>query len=287
MREKEATSFDDQQPSLRWGRGKVGRQRRYVRIGSATIYAEISGAGKPLILIHGLGGSSRWWARNVPGFARFWRVHVVDLPGFGRSRGQRFMLHNAAELLVRWMDALDLTRASVVGHSMGGLVGAHLAAQFPDRVERLVLVDAAALPLERFSPRDAWRMIWGLQHLPLTLLPVLCADALRAGPRTVLNALRQLLRTDISADLARVEAPTLIVWGEHDATLPLAVGQRLHACLRQATLLVISDAGHCPMWQRPDVFNHAVSQFLKQKDTPRVVSCSRCSSPLGASVSSE
>lgn len=271
MTEKDATSFDDHQSSLRRGRRKVGRERRYVRIGSATIYAEISGAGNPLILIHGLGGSTRWWARNVPALARFWRVHVVDLLGFGRSRGQRFVLHKAADLLVNWMDALDLSRASVVGHSMGGLIGAHLAAQSPDRVERLVLVDAAALPLGRLSPRDAWRMMWGLQHLPLTLLPVLCADTLRAGPRTILNALRELLRTDISADLARVEAPTLIVWGEHDATLPVAVGRRLHDCLRQATFLVIKDAGHCPMWQRPDVFNHAVTQFLRQKDMPRVV----------------
>ncbi|HXH11017.1 MAG TPA: alpha/beta hydrolase [Alphaproteobacteria bacterium] len=264
MQGKEATLFVDQQPPLQRGKGDMPPEQRYVRIGSATIYAEISGAGNPLILIHGLGGSTRWWARNVPALARFWRVHVVDLLGFGRSRGQRFVLHKAAELLVHWMDALGLSRASVVGHSMGGLIGAHLAAQSPDRIERLVLVDAAALPLERLSPRDAWRMMRGLQHLPLTLLPVLCADALRAGPRTVLNALRELLRTDISADLARVEAPTLIVWGEHDATLPVAVGRRLQACLRQATFLVIKDAGHCPMWQCPDVFNDAVIQFLKQ-----------------------
>jgi pimeloyl-ACP methyl ester carboxylesterase len=248
--------------------GKAQNERRYVQVGSGTIYAEISGVGAPLILIHGLGGSTRWWARNVPVLARFCRVHVVDLLGFGRSRGQRFVLREAAELLVRWMDILGIARANVVGHSMGGFISAHMAAQFPERVERLVLVDAAALPLDPLSLRGAWRMVWGLQHLPLTLLPVLCMDALRAGPGTLVLALRELRSTDLRADLARIEATTLILWGEHDATLPVAVGRRLHEHLPQATFLLIRGAGHRPMWDRPAAFNQAVTKFLGEGNSP-------------------
>jgi pimeloyl-ACP methyl ester carboxylesterase len=251
--------------------GKAQNERRYVQVGLGTIYAEISGVGTPLILIHGLGGSTRWWVRNVPVLARFCRVYVVDLLGFGRSRGQRFVLREAAELLVRWMDILGVARANVVGHSMGGFISAHMAAQFPERVERLVLVDAAALPLDPLSLRDAWRMVWGLQHLPLTLLPVLCMDALRAGPGTLVLALRELLSTDLRADLARIEATTLILWGEHDATLPVAVGRRLHEHLPQATFLVIRGAGHRPMWDRPAAFNQAVTEFLGEGNSPPAV----------------
>jgi len=87
--------------------------------------------------------------------------------GFDRSRGQRFVLRDAAGLLVRWMDQLGLARASVVGHSMGGFIAAYVAVHFPDRVERLVLVGAAALPLERLSLRHVWRVVRGLPHLPL------------------------------------------------------------------------------------------------------------------------
>jgi pimeloyl-ACP methyl ester carboxylesterase len=238
-------------------------ERRHVRVGSATIYAESRGVGRPLILVHGLGGSSRWWARNVPALARSCRVHAVDLMGFGRSRRQRFALREAAGLLVQWMAQLGLDQASWVGHSMGGFVAAHLAAQFPARVERLVLVDAAALPLGRLSLRQVWRTALGLRHFPLTLLPVLGADALRAGPVTLANALRQLRTADIRLDLARIAAPTLILWGEHDALLPVAVGQRLHACLPQATFKVIAGADHNPMWERPDAFNQAVTEFLR------------------------
>jgi pimeloyl-ACP methyl ester carboxylesterase len=254
----------------RWvGGGPV--ERVYVRVGAGTLYAELSGVGPPLILVHGLGGSTRWWARNVPALARSCRVHVIDLLGFGRSRGQCFVLREAAGLLVGMMDRLGLARASVVGHSMGGWIAAYAAAHFPERVERLVLVDAAALPLERLSLRQAWRMVRGLPRLPLTLLPVLGTDALRAGPVTVIRALRELLGMDIRRELARIEAPTLILWGEHDATLPVAVGQRLHAHLPQAAFRVIAGAGHCPMWDRPTAVNQAVIEFLGSGHAPTPV----------------
>jgi pimeloyl-ACP methyl ester carboxylesterase len=242
-----------------------------VRVGSATIYAEISGAGQPLVLVHGLGGSTRWWARNVLALANSYRVYVVDLAGFGRSRRQRVALRDTAGLLVGWMDQLSLPRVSIVGHSMGGFISADLAARFPNRVDRLVLVDAAVLPLERPSLAQTCRMVWGLRHFPLTLLPVACTDALRAGPFTLISTLRALLAEDICLDLARIEAPTLILWGEHDATLPLSVGQRLHQALPHATFHIISGAGHQPMWTRPDVFNHEVSHFLAAVPPPGVV----------------
>jgi pimeloyl-ACP methyl ester carboxylesterase len=251
--------------------GEARCEQRRVRVGSATIYAEISGVGQPLLLVHGLGGSTRWWARNVPALARSYRVHVVDLPGFGGSRRQRVALHETAGLLVSWMDQLGLARASIVGHSMGGFISAQLAAQFPDRVERLVLVDAVVPPLERPSLQQAWRLVYGMRRFPLTLLPVACTDALRAGPFMMLTALRELLDTDIRLDPACIMAPTLILWGEYDATLPVAVGRRLHQALPHAIFRIIAGAGHQLMWARPDVFNQAVAQFLAAERPPGVV----------------
>jgi 2-hydroxy-6-oxonona-2,4-dienedioate hydrolase len=88
---------------------------------------------------------------------------------------------------------------------------------------------------------------------------------------TLIKALRELLSTDIRLDLAGIDAPTLISWGEHDATLPLAVGRQLHRHLPQAAFLVLTGAGHFPMWDRPSAFNEAAMQFLGRGNTPTLL----------------
>ena len=256
----------DSAPDAAVGTGRVGTPRleeRSARLGSASIYYRVAGEGPPVVLVHGLSGSGRWWARNVPALAERFRVHVVDLIGFGRSRdGSAFVLSEAAGRLAEWMGRLGIARASIVGHSMGGLIAADLAADFPERVERLVLVDAAA-----FSPgpdygQHAVGLLRWLRYAPLGFLPVLLADAWRAGPITLARAARELLATDLGPKLARVRAPTLIVWGEHDSVVPPAVGERLRAHLPGAELVVIPGAAHNPMWDRPEAFNRVVLEFL-------------------------
>src|SRR5215207_5464517 len=108
---------------------------------------EVAGSGPPLILLHGLSGSGRWWGRNVPAFADSFRTYTVDLPGFGESRGVRWSrLDDIADRLADWLVDEGLSHAHVAGHSLGGAVAARLAARHPDRIERLVLVDAAIRP---------------------------------------------------------------------------------------------------------------------------------------------
>src|SRR5919112_4008412 len=105
---------------------------------------EVVGSGPPLILLHGLSGSGRWWSRNVPVFSRSFRTYSVDLPGFGQSRNLRWSrLDDIADQLAGWLGDEGLPRAHIAGHSLGGAVAARLAARHPDRIDRLVLVDAA------------------------------------------------------------------------------------------------------------------------------------------------
>src|SRR4051812_23367957 len=100
------------------------------------------GEGEPVVLVHGLSGSTRWWTRNIGALARGYRVYLVDLPGFGAMHRLRrhFVLAEAASWLVAWMEAVGLENAHLVGHSMGGYVCLQLAAQRPEVVCRLVLV---------------------------------------------------------------------------------------------------------------------------------------------------
>ncbi|HEX5692121.1 MAG TPA: alpha/beta hydrolase [Roseiflexaceae bacterium] len=250
---------------------------RRTRVGSATIAYQEAGDGPPVVLIHGLSGSSRWWARNIGPLAERFHVYVIDLIGFGDSRGgQRFMLDKAADYLARWMDQLGITRSSLVGHSMGGYIAAELAADAPERVERVVLVDAAALPFEQSFGWHFASMLRELQHLPPDFFPTLLFDALRAGPATLWDAATALMRADLRPKLERIAAPTLVVWGERDAIVPLALGKQLTRLLPEREMLVIKNAGHNPMWDCPQAFNREVAAFLlgsEQGSTPREVAC--------------
>jgi pimeloyl-ACP methyl ester carboxylesterase len=237
-------------------------EKACAQVGTSRIYYQVGGTGKPVVLVHGLSGSTRWWGKNVAPLARQFRVYVVDLIGFGHNRGQHFVLSEAAELLVRWMDQIGIDRASLVGHSMGGHVAADLTDTFPDRVDRLVLVNAATLPFGRTYIQNAFDLVQALRYMPISFLPILVTDAFRAGPVTILKAAREILATDMSARLSDVRVPALVVWGENDKLISLETGEKLAQSLPNAKLVVIPGAGHNPMWDRPDLFNRAVINFL-------------------------
>lgn len=223
---------------------------------------DAAGEGKPLILLHGLSGSRRWWTRNVPPLSRDFRIYRVDLPGFGESRAVHWTrLQDTAERLVAWMADEGLDRVTIAGHSMGGAIAALIAASFPERVDRLVLVDASIRPYGApFAPRaadivraiDPGRGMTGL----------VTWDFLRSHPGSVAIATADLLRADWGAHLRRIAAPTLVIWGERDIITPLSLGHAITASIPDARLVIVPNAGHTPMWEQPEVFNAELRRFL-------------------------
>jgi pimeloyl-ACP methyl ester carboxylesterase len=235
--------------------------------GCSTRYA-VAGAGDPVVLVHGLSGSTRWWQRNLPVLAGRRRVYLVDLPGFGgmsRWRG-RFALAEAADWLHTWMRAVGLRCADLVGHSMGGYICVQLAARHPDAVVRLALVDPAGIPSGRGLIGTALPLVEALAHTTPAFYPTLVLDGMRAGPTTVLRAASEILRGDVRALLHRVRAPTLLIWGRHDTLVPATNGVLLREALPDARLLVLDGAGHVAMFDRPHAFNSALLRFLHGED---------------------
>ena len=125
-------------------------ERSEHRVGRYRVHALHTGVGEALVLLHGLSGSSRWWRYNVPALAHHFRTHTPDLVGFGRSRAwvAQPTITEMAAILAEWMDVSDIEQAHIIGHSMGGQIAIHLAAEAPTRVKRLVLVSAAGIPRE-------------------------------------------------------------------------------------------------------------------------------------------
>jgi pimeloyl-ACP methyl ester carboxylesterase len=242
--------------------------RRVVSAGGVRVAYEVAGEGPPVVLIHGLGGSGSWWARNVPELSRHFRIYMIDVIGFGSSGGQPFVLADASRQLVAWMDALGMKRATFVGHSMGGFIAADLAAEHPDRVERLVLVNSAALPFEWGYTRHLVNSIRGLRYFSPRFFPIAIRDSFRAGPLTLLGGIRQILAADLTEKLARIEAPTLVLWGAGDPLIPPEIGERLSREVRHGTFALVDAAAHNPMWERPEDFNRLVLEFLSEGQAP-------------------
>lgn len=228
---------------------------------------EFGDADEVIVLLHGLSGSAKWWQRNVPALARDYRVIIPELVGFGQTpAGARLpSMAETADLLDGWMRAMRVRRVHLIGHSMGGQISVHLAARHPERLHRLVLVDAAGVPRER-SPGALLR--FAVELVPLwhwgdpAFLPTMARDAWSAGPLTVLGAIRHILRDDVRALLPRVEAPTLVLWGERDTLVPLVDARTFRESIPRAELAVLRGASHNPMVDRPGDFNRIVLRFL-------------------------
>jgi pimeloyl-ACP methyl ester carboxylesterase len=237
-------------------------EKRKEQIGAAVLHYEVGGEGRPLILLHGLSGSPRWWRYNSALLARHFQVYMVDLFGFGLGRGQKFSLTEAGILLRKWMDMTGIRSANLVGHSMGGYITIDLAANFPQMVHRIVLVDVLVYPVGRAYLRNIWRLLLAVRYAAVNFLPVLFLDFLRAGPVTMFSAMQEVLDADISSSLNRIQAKTLIVWGEKDMVLPVDIGKKLHKLMPGSELVIVEGAGHNPMWDKPQQFNRAVLEFL-------------------------
>lgn len=240
--------------------------QRVTRVGPLTVHYEVAGDGPPIVLLHGLSGSGRWWVHNVPVLAQHYQVYNVDLVGFGRSRGQRLVLREAGAWLAEWLHVTGIRQTNLVGHSMGGYIATEVAMIMPEAIRRLVLVDALVLPMGPGLARHAWDLVRAMRYMSLSFLPILVGDALRAGTRTMGQVTREVLSADLSHRLDAVQAETMVIWGEKDTLLNPELGRELAERLVQACFVCVDGAGHNPMWDRPQQFNRLLLDFLAGDD---------------------
>jgi pimeloyl-ACP methyl ester carboxylesterase len=257
------------------------------------------GNGPALLLVHGITSSSRTWRAIMPALAEHYTVIAPDLLGHGRSAKPRgdYSLGAYASGLRDLLVALEIPRATVVGHSLGGGVAMQFAYQFPERVERLVLVDsgglgaevslmlrAATLPgAEYVLPLMVSSPVRGVSALAGSVLGRLGlhasadvrgvaegfesfrdADARRAflhTARSVIDPAGQ--RVDASDRLyLAAHVPSLIVWGDRDRMIPVQHGHDAHAHMPNSRLEVFPGAGHFPFNDDPARFVALLHDFI-------------------------
>ena len=235
------------------------------------LHYKIVGTGSPLILIHGFGVSGHVWQRILPYLAQEYQVFIVDLPGYGRSTYREtqapWRLREMAPLLASWLRHMHLTSVHLVGHSMGGAIAIHLAAQNPELVKSLTLVDAAGIPFRSTFSALAVRSARSFIQLKNGSYPLpLIRDVLRPRVRLFWQGATQMTTSDFRAEITSLTMPTLIVWGEHDILVPISLGYELRDALPHAVFVPIADSGHRPMLAQPALMSGVVLAFLAEQE---------------------
>ncbi|HJT27301.1 MAG TPA: alpha/beta hydrolase [Pyrinomonadaceae bacterium] len=250
--------------------------------GQKVQYVE-AGAGPTVILLHGLGGSWQSWHFNIGALAEKYHVVALDQIGFGKSDKPfvNYRIRTYVDFLDQFCKQLKIERATLVGNSMGGWIAAMFTASFPDRVDKLVLEDAAGYA----PPKDFdTRVFYGLNPTTRAGMKILIAkvfyskafqtDAfidqsiaarLAAGDGYTINSITEsIIRGEDYLDdiVKKIKRPTLLIWGRQDGLVPLAEGERFNKDIAGSKMIVIEECGHVPNLEKPGEFNAAVLKFL-------------------------
>jgi pimeloyl-ACP methyl ester carboxylesterase len=264
--------------------------------GQRIAYLDV-GAGPPVILIHGFGGSMWQWEYQQHQLSQHFRVLTLDLPGAGLSDKPdiEYRPDQMLNFLVGFMDAVKIPQATLVGNSMGAGLAIGMALEHPAYVARLVLI--GGLPqhvIEKLTSPSikralntsapSWfisfgnRLFGGLMiesvlremvHDPALLTPAVLerADRNRQRPGLIkpMMTVREnvpLWETGFATRLGTITHSTLVLWGEEDRVFPVAVGEELHQTIKGSQFIRVPKAGHIPQWERPDVVNQALITFI-------------------------
>ncbi len=259
-----------------------------IKVDALELEVEDHGAGVAVLLLHGFPLAMAMWDTIRAGLAEFARVITPDLRGFGASDKPAgdYSMTTLADDVLALVDALDLNRVVLGGHSMGGYVALRFAAAHPERLAGLVLVDtrAEADPPEGRARRDAAiariEREGGAGFLD-DFVPNLIGPATRERSPRFLAELRAIAadvpdhvltgclkgmrdRPDSTGLLPSIAVPALLVVGAEDAITPLAAAQAMADALPQQTLAVIPGAGHTPSVERPIPTAEAIIAFVRR-----------------------
>lgn len=266
-----------------------------------SLYAEERGSGSPVVLIHGLGGSTYSWRYVAPALARSHRVIALDLKGFGRSDkvfDTHYSAADQARLVTAFLAQRGLRNVTLVGHSFGGSVALLAAIQLqqrdPNRIRQLVLIDAPVLP-QPLTPVVAFLQQSVFPYALVTAIPpgVMTRLALArtvdqplarhyteadadayaaplydpAARHAYIQTARQIAPTGLRSLLKTyrsVHQRTLLVWCTADEIVPLSTGQRVVGMLPNARLTQLDGCNHAPTDEAPSALILALTRFLNR-----------------------
>ena len=255
-----------------------------ITLNAIELFYEIHGTGEPLLLIHGLGSSSRDWEYQLPAFSEHYQVITCDVRGHGQSAKPPgpYSVPMFADDIIQLMQALDIAPAHVLGISMGGMIAYQMAVDHPEMVKSLIAVNCnPELPVRNFKDRLAiWQREIIVQLIGMRKMGQVLSERLfikpdqeklrqifvqrwaENDPKAYLAAMRAIVGWSVVAELPKLTMPVLVIAADQDysfvddktAYIPL---------MPNAQMLVIEDSRHATPVERPEAFNQAVLSFYR------------------------
>lgn len=272
---------------------------RFIDVDGVRVHYQEAGDTRApaLVLIHGFASSTLVWSKVFLRLAsKGFRVIAIDMLGFGYSakpKNGEYTIAGQSKLLMRLLDQLGIPRALFIGSSYGGAVAATCALDYPERVEKLVLVGTVSnnrplafklmrvfsLPvfgdvvsplligsrrlLRRRMKRVYDRHSWVLDDRRVYARHLILRPA--GAHHAIIRTVRGWNAERISRDAHLITQPTLLLWGENDLEIPLSDGERLHAKIPESRLIVFLNCGHIPHEEYPEAFTELVVDFCREK----------------------
>ncbi|RME72424.1 MAG: alpha/beta hydrolase [Chloroflexi bacterium] len=252
------------------------------------VHYEAYGRGQPVVLLHGWLGSWGYWLNTMEALKNQYRCYALDFWGFGESGKRRttYQVSDFVDLVEQFMDRLGIDAAPVVGHSMGGTVAMSLAINRPERVKRVVAVGSpvvgGSLHLFLRLAGVPWiaAIVWNMPtalKLGIKLFSpyivkdwqewyeMITRDISRATLESFFTSIHSLHKTDLRAQLARVQCPVMGIYGVRDNVVNPNQADLIKEIAPLARVRMMTDSGHFPMLDEPEAFNEQLAAFLALK----------------------
>lgn len=260
-------------------------QEKSVTIFGAKIrYLEAGDAAKPkVILLHGLGAQAESWQFNIAALSQNYHVIALDQVGFGKSDKPllKYRVATYVDFLDKFMSELKIEKASLVGNSMGGWIAGLMAIKYPNRVEKIVLADAAGIIPDAVNTDEIYRLNNSTRdEIRANLKLIFATPALQNNEAlvdqfmtqrvvandgyTINSIIESIKRKEdfLNNRLAEIKKPTLIIWGKQDGLLPVADAYTFNKGIANSELVIFDNCGHVPQVEKALDFNKKVLEFL-------------------------
>ncbi len=269
----------------------AGRDGQFIRVNNHEIHYIKKGRGRAVVLVHGFGGSTYTWRNLIPLLSENYTIYAFDLLGFGLSdkpQDGSYDLASQAEIVLGFLDAAGLPSATLIGHSMGGVVVSYAAAKKPAKADKLVIIEGGFyhdgapsflkylfFPLGRLMAKNFYTKKFRVKSLlPSFYNKSIVTDEvieayLQAGrtPNAV-EALATMMNNvgprTYAGLSSRITQPTLLAWSSNNKNNPIEDGQRLKKEIPDSHLTVIDQCGHYVQEEKPVELAKAINEFLIQ-----------------------